>query len=99
LSCVFSETKREKRKDIALHTTLLSKNKTEKINKKAFCNAIFSGTILLIFFSNNNISNIWLYDAWKRHPVVVFSQKLEKTKHLIEAHSMLHIANKDLCST
>ena len=28
----------------------------------------------------------------------IFS-KLEKTKHLIEAHSMLHIANKDLCST
>ena len=91
--------KREKRKDIALHTTVLSENKREKINKKAFCNTIFSRTILVIFFSNNNISNIWLYDAWKRHPVVVFSHKLEKTKHLIEAHSMLHIANKDLCST
>jgi len=99
LSCVFSETKREKRKDIALHTTVLSENKREKLNKKAFCNTIFSRTILVIFFSNNNISNIWLYNAWKRHPVVAFSQKLEKTKHLIEAHSMLHIGNKDLCST
>jgi len=80
LSCVFSETKREKRKDIALHTTVLSENKREKINKKAFCNTIFSRTILVIFFSNNNISNIWLYNAWKRHPVVAFSQKLEKNK-------------------
>jgi len=42
--------KREKRKDIALHTTVLSENKREKINKKAFCNTIFSRTILVIFF-------------------------------------------------